>query len=97
MGVFRNYMETPDSHMRLRVYAAMGRLRRDLGIAPLTARQLIPRIDREVDEAWATSWAGTGLATVSKPGSWPKKSNSAWAARKNASCDFWNCLIPCAK
>jgi len=60
MGVLRNYMETPDSHMRLRVYAAMGRLRRNLGIAPLPIRQLLPRIDREVDEAYVNllGWNG---------------------------------------
>lgn len=49
--VLQNHLEDPDSHFRLRVYAAMGRLRKHLGRSPLPLGDLLPRIRREVVEA----------------------------------------------
>jgi ATP/ADP translocase/HEAT repeat protein len=50
-AVLQNHQEDSDSHFRLRVYAALGRLRKALGVAPFPVRQLEPRIRREVLEA----------------------------------------------
>jgi ATP/ADP translocase/HEAT repeat protein len=46
-----NHQEDPDSHFRLRVYAALGRLRKRLGRPPLPVELLEVRIRREVLEA----------------------------------------------
>jgi len=49
--VLSNLQEDPDSHFRLRVYAALGRLRKRLGRPPLKIDILEARIRREVLEA----------------------------------------------
>ncbi|HYK91474.1 MAG TPA: MFS transporter [Acidobacteriota bacterium] len=49
--VLANHQENPDSHIRLRVYAALGRLRASLGRAPIPVSELLPRVRREVLEA----------------------------------------------
>jgi ATP/ADP translocase/HEAT repeat protein len=48
----RDLQEDTDSHFRLRVYAALGRLRLRLGYAPTPPRLLVPRVRREVLEVW---------------------------------------------
>jgi ATP/ADP translocase/HEAT repeat protein len=49
--VLSSHQEDPDSHFRLRVYAALGRLRKRLGRPPLKIAILEGRIRREVLEA----------------------------------------------
>lgn len=58
-SVLENHMENPDSHIRLRIYAALGRLRSVLGRAPIPASELVPRVRREVLEACGNmrAWA----------------------------------------
>jgi ATP/ADP translocase/HEAT repeat protein len=48
--VLRDFQEDTDSHFRLRVYAALGRLRARLGYAPMPPRLLAPRVWREALE-----------------------------------------------
>ncbi len=58
-AVLEGSRENPDSHVRLRVYAAMGRLRHALGKAPAPVASLLPRVRREVLEACGNmkAWA----------------------------------------
>lgn len=58
-AVLKNHLEDPDSHIRLRVYAALGRLRSALGRAPIPIPELVTRVRREVLEACGNmrSWA----------------------------------------
>jgi HEAT repeat protein/ATP/ADP translocase len=50
--VLRDYQGDTDSHFRLRVFAAMGRLRARLGYAPIPPRLLAARVRREALEVW---------------------------------------------
>jgi ATP/ADP translocase/HEAT repeat protein len=50
-AVLEDHLENPDSHMRLRVYAALGRLRSSLGRAPVSPTWLVPHVRREVLES----------------------------------------------
>ncbi len=49
--VLQRQQENPDSHIRLRIYAALGRLRCSLGRTPMPVQELLPRVRREVLEA----------------------------------------------
>ncbi len=49
--VLNHHIENPDSHIRLRVYAALGRLRAALALAPLPTGELFTRVHREILEA----------------------------------------------
>jgi len=48
----RDFEADTDSHFRLRVFAAMGRLRERLGYAPVAAQVMVPRVRREAVEVW---------------------------------------------
>ncbi len=48
----REFEADTDSHFRLRVFAAMGRLRARLGYAPVAAQIMAPRVRREAVEVW---------------------------------------------
>jgi len=55
--VLREFEADTDSHFRLRVLAALGRLRAALGYAPIPAALLLPRVRREALEAYGNVYA----------------------------------------
>ncbi len=57
--VLEEHLENPDSHLRLRTFSSLSRLRHKLGRAPIPPRQLAPRIQRESIEAFGNiqGWA----------------------------------------
>jgi ATP/ADP translocase/HEAT repeat protein len=60
MDALRRHMNDHDSHFRLRVYAAMGRLRRRLALPPMPEKELSVHLRKEIVEACTNllGWAG---------------------------------------
>lgn len=51
-AVLRQFEADTDSHFRLRVFAALGRLRSALGYAPTPSKLILPLVRREAIEVW---------------------------------------------